>query len=88
MLENYGYGTTWGQGQLLREFQENPQSREQLRNRIQNVAQGFFNQNPNTAVQVPPPALSYPSARMKPDYTPFYIAAAATIIAALIIAKK
>jgi hypothetical protein len=73
----------WGSGQLLREFTQNPASRQQLKEAIQGAARGFMNQ-PQGRVPPPAPIVVRPP---KQDYTPFLIAAGATIIAALIISQ-
>jgi hypothetical protein len=75
----------WGQGQLIREFTENPASREQLKQAIQNVSRGFFN-NQGAQGRMPPPAPIIVQTP-KRDYTPFLIAAGATILAALIVSQ-
>ena len=60
---------------------QNPQSRAALRDTIQALAQAYFNRTGRGVMVAPPP----PPPR--PDYTPFYIAGAASIVAALIIAS-
>ena len=76
----------FGQGQLLQALQENPQTRAQLRDAVRAAANSFLGQQGAPQRNTPqPPVVIQPR---KPDYTPFYIAAAASIIAALIISRK
>ena len=77
---------TWGQGQMLREFAQNPQTRQQLRDTMQNIAQNWFNRQQATQGQAP--IVMAPPPPPKTDYTPFIIAAAASIVAAIIISKR
>lgn len=69
-------------GQQLNQFGQNidPQTRAGIRDLIQGVAQGYFNRFQPVPQYTPPPP-------PKVDYTPFLIAGAASIVAALIIAN-
>jgi len=69
----------WGDGQGW----QNVMSREELRDRVQDAAQIFFDKNGKGVSKLPPPPPP-----PKTDYLPFIIGGAATIVAALIVTRK
>jgi len=71
----------------FREWAGEVMGRDDLRDRFQDFAQIWFDRN---GMGVDGPALQVRQAPPPPrtDYTPFYIAGAATLLAALIVTRK